>query len=165
MVAADISRKVREEGLRYREIAVIAGSCENYGPLADSIFRRYRIPLFLDRGRASLSRPLFAFAQAALRLIRPDRYFRSEDMLALLKSGLCGEDPDLISRLESYCISWQIKGDKWLREEPLPKIPAGFAPAPLKARRLFPPSTVFGIACGHRCLPFGSGQGRGAVRL
>lgn len=128
MVAADISRKVREEGLRYREIAVIAGNCEDYGPLADGIFRRYRIPLFLDRGRASLSRPLFAFAQAALRLIRPDRYFRSEDMLALLKSGLCGEDPDLISRLESYCISWRIKGDKWIREEPFTQNPGGLRP-------------------------------------
>ena len=133
MVAADISRKVREEGYRYREIAVIAGNCENYGPLADGIFRRYRIPLFLDKGRASLSRPLFAFAASAIRLIRPDRYFRSEDILSLLKSGLCGEDPDLISRLESYCISWQIKGDKWIREEPFMQNPGGLRPRTAKS--------------------------------
>ena len=125
MVAADINRRVREEGLRYREIAVIAGSLDSYGPISQVIFQRYHIPLFLDRGQQSVSKPIFSFVRSALRLISPERYFRSEDMLSFLKTGMAGEDPDLISRLESYCISWQIHGEKWIREQPFTQNPGG----------------------------------------
>ncbi len=116
MVAADIARKVREEGYRYKEIALIAGSLDEYGPVAENIFQKYGIPLFLDRGRASLGKPVFAFVQSALRIISPERYFRQEDVLAFLKTGLCGEDRDLISRLENYCTLWQVNGERFIKE-------------------------------------------------
>lgn len=125
MVAADIARRVREEGLRYREIGLMAGSLDTYGPIAEAIFQNFQIPLFLDRGRQSISKPIFAFVQSALRLISPERYFRREDMLSFLKTGLCGEDADLVSRLESYCICWQINGERWIREQPFTQNPAG----------------------------------------
>lgn len=125
MVAADIARRVREEGYRYKEIALIAGSLEEYGPVAENIFQKYGIPLFLDRGRASLGKPIFAFVQSALRIISPERYFRQEDVLDFLKTGLCGEDRDLISRLENYCTLWQVHGDRFTREADWTQNPLG----------------------------------------
>ena len=125
MVAADIARRVREDGVRYRQIALIAGNLSEYGPVAETIFQKYNIPLFLDQGRSSLGKPIFAFVQSALRIISPERYFRREDLLAFLKTGLCGEDRDLISRLENYCILWQVSGERFLREADWTQNPKG----------------------------------------
>ncbi len=125
MVAADIAKKVREQGGRWRDYALLAGSLNDYGPVAETVFAKYGIPLFVDRGRASLGKPIFAFVQSALRLISPERYLRQEDLMILLKTGLCGEDRDLISRLENYCILWQINGERLLREADWTQNPAG----------------------------------------
>ncbi len=125
MVAVDIARKVREDGLRYRDFALIAGSLETYGPVAESVFEKYGVPLFVDEGRPSLSKPLFAFVQSALRMISPERYFLREDVLALLKTGLCNEDRDLISRVENYTAVWQISGERWVREADWTQNPRG----------------------------------------
>lgn len=46
--AAEIARLVREEGLRYREIAVIARDLSRYDVALPAVFERYRIPCFLD---------------------------------------------------------------------------------------------------------------------
>ena len=136
MVAADIARKVRSEGYRYKEIALIAGSLDEYGPVAENIFQKYGIPLFLDRGRASLGKPVFAFVQSALRIISPERYFRQEDVLAFLKTGLCGEDRDLISRLENYCTLWQMSGERFAREADWTQNPNGTGSADARASAL-----------------------------
>lgn len=128
MVAADIAKKVREQGLRYRDFALIAGNLEEYGPVAETVFAKYGVPLFVDRGRSSLGKPVFAFVQSALRLISPERYFRQEDVLAFLKTGLCGEDRDLVSRLENYCILWQINGERFVRETDWTQNPKGQGP-------------------------------------
>lgn len=125
MVAADVARRVREEGYRYREIALVAGSLSEYGAVAENVFQKYGIPLFTDRGRASLGKPIFAFVQSALRIISPERYFRQEDVLAFLKTDLCGEDRDLISRLENYCILWQVNGERFYREADWTQNPNG----------------------------------------
>lgn len=125
LVAADIARRVREEGKRYRDFALITGTLEHYGRTAEAVFAQYGVPLFIDRGREALSKPLFVFVQSALRLISPERYFRQEDMMTFLKTGLTGEDPDLISRLEHYSVLWQINGARWLREESWTQNPKG----------------------------------------
>ncbi|MBR4086629.1 MAG: hypothetical protein IKK30_02070, partial [Clostridia bacterium] len=101
MVAADIAKKVREEGLRYRDFALIAGSLEEYGPIAETVFAKYGVPLFVDRGRSSLGKPIFAFVQSALRLISPERYFRQEDLMTLLKPVFAG-------RIVTSSAGWKI---------------------------------------------------------
>ena len=126
MVAVDIAKKVREQGCRYQDFALLAGNLTDYGPVAETVFAKYGVPLFVDRGRPSLGKPIFAFVQSALRLISPERYFRQEDLMIFLKTGLCGEDRDLISRLENYCILWQINGERMVREADWTQNPAGY---------------------------------------
>ncbi len=128
MVAVDIAKKVREQGYRYRDFALVAGSLSEYGAVAESVFAKYQVPLFVDQGRASLGKPLFAFVRSALRMIAPERYFRREDVLTFLKTGLCGEQADLIGRLEHYCTVWQIDGERFVREEDWTQNPFGMKP-------------------------------------
>jgi len=47
-LATDITRLVRKEGLRYRDIAVITPSFEEYLPYLERIFSLYEIPFFSD---------------------------------------------------------------------------------------------------------------------
>ncbi len=125
MVAVDIAKKVREQGKAYKDFALLCGDLTDYGPVAETVFAKYGVPLFVDRGRPSLGKPIFAFVQSALRLVSPERYFRQEDLMILLKTGLCGEERDLISRLENYCILWQIHGERLIREADWTQNPAG----------------------------------------
>ncbi|MBQ6823350.1 MAG: PD-(D/E)XK nuclease family protein [Clostridia bacterium] len=125
MVAIDIAKKVREGGYRYRDFALAAGDLSEYGPVAEAVFAKYGVPLFVDGGRASISKPIFAFVQSALRIISPERYFRREDVLIFLKTGLCGEERDRISLLENYCTLWQIDGERFVREADWTQNPKG----------------------------------------
>ncbi len=125
IVAMEIAKKVREQGLRYRDFALLAGNLEDYGAVAETVFAKYGVPLFLDRGRPSMGKPLFSFVQSALRLISPERYFRLEDLMIFLKTGLCGEEADLISRLENFCKLWQIEGERLIRDADWTQNPAG----------------------------------------
>ena len=50
-VARQITRLVRDEGLRYKDIAIITKNIEEYSSLVRSIFLKYDIPVFIDEKR------------------------------------------------------------------------------------------------------------------
>ena len=50
-VARQITRLVRDEGLRYKDIAIITKNIEEYSSLVRSIFLKYNIPVFIDEKR------------------------------------------------------------------------------------------------------------------
>ena len=52
--AAQIRRLVREEGMRYREIGVVAANLNGYGDYMEEAFAKYRIPVFMDYKRSIL---------------------------------------------------------------------------------------------------------------
>lgn len=52
--AAQIRRLVREEGMRYREIGVVATDLNGYGDYMEEAFAKYRIPVFMDYKRSIL---------------------------------------------------------------------------------------------------------------
>ncbi|MFH7451103.1 hypothetical protein RA279_30070, partial [Pseudomonas syringae pv. tagetis] len=55
--ASEILRLTREEGLRFREIQVVARGFDRYAGLVVEIFRRYEIPLFLVEVTDVLQKP------------------------------------------------------------------------------------------------------------
>ena len=57
--AAEILRLVREEGYRFRDIAVCARSLEGCGSLVETIFARYGVPVFLSRMSDILQKPFW----------------------------------------------------------------------------------------------------------
>ena len=113
-VARTIARLVREEGLRYREVAVIARSAEDYRGIIDAAFERYHIPCFMDRRKPLDYQPLMQFVTRALNIAL--YRFRSDDLFACLKTGLWGLTVEEISLLENYTFVWGITGELWLVE-------------------------------------------------
>ncbi len=119
--AAAIHRKVREEGGRYGDFVVIARDMNVYAGPLQILFRRYKIPLFLDLRRPASSLPLYVLVQSA---VTAALKFSTEAILRLLKSGLAGLCIEEISKLENYTYVWNITGSGWL--QPWEKRPDGF---------------------------------------
>ena len=69
LLATEITRLVREEKLRYADIAVITPSFEEYLPQTERIFRRYGIPLFSDERRPLSRSDLFRHLLGAAKIV------------------------------------------------------------------------------------------------
>ncbi|MCI8652010.1 MAG: ATP-dependent nuclease subunit B [Oscillospiraceae bacterium] len=122
--AAELSRLVREEGYRYRELAITARSMEIYGPLISLIFPRYGLPVFLAQMDDVLQKPVLTLVTAALDTVAWD--YRYEDLFRYLKTGLTGLELDQVDQLENYAIKWELRGGAWTQSKPWDKHPEGY---------------------------------------
>lgn len=109
--AAELARLVREEGYRYRDLAVTARSMEVYGPLITLIFPRYGLPVFLGGMDDVLQKPILTLVTGALDTVAGE--YRYEDVFRYLKTGLTDLSRDEVDRLENYVLKWDIKGSRW----------------------------------------------------
>lgn len=113
--ARSIWHLVREEGLRYREIAVITGDMAAFGDHVKKTFDGYGIPCFLDRTRKIILNPMIEFLRAALEIA--GKGFRYENMFRYLRTGLTGVSSEEIDLLENYVLARGVKSrGRW--EEP-----------------------------------------------
>ena len=122
--AAELGRLCREEGYRWRELAVTARSMETYGPLISLIFPRYGVPVFLAKMDDVLQKPILSLVTAALDSAAGD--YRYEDMFRYLKTGLTGLAPEDVDRLENYVLKWEFRGSAWTQKKPWSKHPGGY---------------------------------------
>ena len=67
--ARRIRRMVREEDLKYGEIAVITGNLESYKSIASQVFEEAQIPYFLDEKHSILMNPFVEYIRAALEMV------------------------------------------------------------------------------------------------
>lgn len=114
--AREILRLVREEGLRYREIAVIARNLDGYGDLAATVFAEHGIPAFIDRRRTVAHHPLVELLRAALEVVVQDWAYGP--VFRYLKTDLTGVSRAEIDLLENYVIEHGIRGRAWQQAEP-----------------------------------------------
>ncbi len=122
--AGEILRLCREEGWRYREIALTARNFADYEELAHSVFDRFGIPLFLSRTQDILEKPVLALITGALDAIQGG--YRYIDLFRYLKTGLVDLTDEERDRLENYVITWDIKGGRWSAEKPWHMHPGGY---------------------------------------
>ena len=113
-VSASIRHLVREEGLRYRDFAVISRSSETYEGILDASLERWEIPYFMDRPERIDAEPLMRLLLSAFRIVIYG--FRSDDVFLYLKTGLAGLTTGQISELENYAFIWSLSGKKWAEE-------------------------------------------------
>ncbi len=121
-VASEIERLVREQGYRYREIAMITRGASGYFPMVRAAFFKRGIPVFLDERRKVDAKPLFQFCSSALKIACMN--FAGEDVLRLLKTGLIAMEPEEIALLEDYAFRWNLRGSMW--KAPFRSHPKGF---------------------------------------
>lgn len=119
--ARDITRLVRDKGLRYRDIAVVAGDLSSYERLIQVVFEEYEIPCFLDRKLDITNHPLVRLILSMLDIFSENWSY--ETVFRYLKTGLTGIDRSSIDKLENYVLACGIRGSRWTREEDWDMIP------------------------------------------
>lgn len=98
----------RGRGTKYSEIAVILRNPEERSGIIDAVFSKYNIPYFLSEKTGLLNTPAARFVLSSLRCI--SKNYRLDDVLTLLKSGLCGVSNTDADMFEEYCLTWDIHG-------------------------------------------------------
>lgn len=123
--AGSIRTLVRQEGYRYRDIAISARTMDGYDALIEAVFRRYEIPVFMGRMDDILEKPVLTLLTSALEAVRGG--YEYDDLFRYLKTGLAGVEPDEVDRLENYVLRWDIRGSRWTQNEPWSWHPEGYA--------------------------------------
>lgn len=118
-VAGEIRRLVREEGYRYRDIAVIASDLETYMDHILASFERYGIPVFADYKRSILLNPCVEYVRSAIAMVQ--KKFTYESVFRFLRTNLTGFSFEEVDALENYVIALGIRGyrrwrEKWVRK-------------------------------------------------
>ena len=114
-VAKSITDLVRNQGYRYKEIAVVCRNIDDYEKITSVIFKEYDIPYFLDKKIQLLSNPLIILISSAFEILFKNWSY--ESVFKYLKSGLTGMDNSYIDVLENFILEHGIKGYKWTVEE------------------------------------------------
>ena len=109
-VVREIKRLVREEGYRYKDIAVVTGDIESYGRIAKSYFINNSIPCFIDYKKAILGNPFVVFLRSAIQIVAED--YNYESVFAYLRSGLSDISENDTDYLEDYILAMGIRGAK-----------------------------------------------------
>ena len=122
--AAEILHAVREEGCRWRDIAVAVRGFEDYRGILENCFRRFEIPLFITRRDEVAERPLPLWIESAYDILLSG--WDPEDVTAYLRCGLSGLDEEDCDELCRYLYKWQLKGGAWQRPEPWHQHPDGY---------------------------------------
>ncbi|MCR2048033.1 helicase-exonuclease AddAB subunit AddB [Acetatifactor muris] len=104
----EICRLIREEGLAYRDIALIMGDLAEYAPYVETEFAQMEIPCYIDRTRGIVLNPMIEYIKSALELYIRD--FSYEAVFCYLRSGLAGLTWEEVDRLENYCLQTGIRG-------------------------------------------------------
>ncbi len=114
-VAKNIIKLVRDKKMRYRDIAVITKNTENYSSLVKAIFKKYKIPVFMDEEKDLSQNILVKYILSIIDIFSNNWSY--ESMFNYIKTGFLNIDKNDIFKLENYCIKYGIKGKKWYDED------------------------------------------------
>ncbi len=113
-VARRIRRLVREEGLRYRDICVVARDLSTYSGLLEDALELAGVSYSMDARQSMIDEPLLVHIRAALRVAVGG--WQTEAILRLLKTDLTPLSPVDTARLENYVYLWNIDGAAWTQD-------------------------------------------------
>jgi len=114
--ACEIVRLCRDEGLRFRDIAVVTRNLPAYEKLIEIIFSEYEIPYHIDRKADISNHPLVRLILSMMDIFTENWSY--ESVFRYLKTGLTNISQSDIDKLENYVLACGIRGSKWLDEKP-----------------------------------------------
>jgi ATP-dependent helicase/nuclease subunit B len=103
------------QGLRYRDICVLARSVDDYAPLIERIFNEHHIAHFIDRRRPAVHHPLMKTVQALLQIVRS--VWSHESVFELARAGLTPLEDPVIDLLQDYVAASHLPPGAWLIDQ------------------------------------------------
>lgn len=114
-VVKTISKLVRDKDYRYRDFAVITGDMENYYKYIAKLFKKYKIPVFIDYRRATAEN---MFAYLIIALVRIVEYnFSYQSLFYILRSNLTPIYESDIDYIENYVLTFRRTSFKSFSQE------------------------------------------------
>ncbi|WMT42382.1 hypothetical protein RE628_08400 [Paenibacillus sp. D2_2] len=125
--AREMVRLARDEGARWRDMAIFVRNLQDYEHVIRPVFADYEIPFFMDKKASILHHPFMEFIRGALDVVL--RFWRYEDVFRCVKSefllpldgSLTREDMDV---LENYVLASGIQGYRWYDGRPWKSAPS-----------------------------------------
>lgn len=114
-VARKIISLLRDQNLRYRDIAVVTRNLAGYDKLVEVIFAEYGIPCFIDRKVEISNHPLVRLLVSMMDIFNENWSY--EAVFGYLKTGLTGVFQPDIDKLENYVLACGIRGSKWTQDK------------------------------------------------
>lgn len=117
-VASKIRWLVREKGLMFRDIAVIASDLKTYAVSLEKAFDSYEIAMFMDHKKSILLNAFVEYLRSLLAMA--EQSFSYESVFRFLRTGMAGFVQSEVDILENYVLALGIKGYKnwdkiWVR--------------------------------------------------
>ncbi len=109
-VATDICRLIHG-GMRYKEIAVITRSPDEYGGIIDAVFEKYEIPYFISKKTDITELSLIKFVFLVLGMCEHGLF--KDDVISYIKTDLCGVEQNDAFAFENYVLKWNISGSRF----------------------------------------------------
>ena len=111
-VCARIKRLVRENHLKYSDIAIISRQLSEYIPILEGAFEKYEIPAFIDAKNGVLKSTLAIYIMSVLDCLK-GKTFSTEKILRMIKSPLSPFKDFEVCAIEEYCYLWGVNGNMW----------------------------------------------------
>ena len=113
-VASTIRRLVREEGYRYKDIAIVAGDLEQASHIYERVMDEYEIPVFIDANACLKANPCAETIRSVLAVLADD--FAYDSVFRFLKAGMTDLSFEDIELLENYALKRGVRGySRWNR--------------------------------------------------
>lgn len=113
-IAKKITKQIKEQKLRYKDIAIITKNIQNYANLAKVIFEKYDIPIFIDEKRELSQNIIIQYILSILEIIQKN--YSKESIIQYIKMGFTKIPTEDIFKLENYCTKWGIKQNKFKKD-------------------------------------------------
>lgn len=111
-VASEIHRLVREQGYRYREIAVIVSDMNAYVDYLEKQCNLYEVPIFMDYKKSILLNAFVEYVRSLLAMA--EQNFSYESVFRFLRTGMSGFTREEVDKMENYVIALGLRGyKKW----------------------------------------------------
>ncbi len=108
VLVRNIRKLVRDEGARYKDIAVVSGNLPAYEAWINEKCIEYDIPVYIDTTKGIVLNPFVEYIKSSLLMIRRD--FSYDSVMQYLRTGFTALSMDEIDIFETYIVETGIKG-------------------------------------------------------
>lgn len=148
-VCSEISRLVREENYKYKDIAIVSANTKEIASILEGTFERYEIPYFIDCSKGVGQSALVIYLKSIFDCVIT-RKWSTEKLLRYVKSPLSDFFDYDICDLENYCIKWNVEGNMWDTDFTAPCDKSSSLEHINKTRqRIIEPLSNFKSVCSH----------------
>lgn len=115
--ASKIRMLVRDNGYRYKDIAIVTGDLEESSNIYERVMEEYDIPVFIDANTCLKGNPCSETIRSLINIFTED--FSYDSVFRFLKAGMTDISNDDIEILENYALKRGLRGySRWNRPVP-----------------------------------------------